>query len=176
MPEDRKGRGSIFNTVSMAEILLSQNLVQETQKVIADLKDKNKSDPTIVTLEKRVESLSQTTEPIARPQPARGFDRIDISCAKRVLTIEFELTEHSLLGAKKVARYSGYEIIRLFTASPGPRGVRTNTRDIKIPSHAAVLEIRGLPFKAVHVAAIGFLAHTGFFVPVARSSPLVIEK
>lgn len=165
----------MFNTVSMAEILLSQNLVQETQEVIADLKDKKQGDPTIVTLEKRVESLSQTAEPRARPQPARGFDRVDISYAKRVLAVEYELTENSLMGAKKVARYSGYEIIRLFTASPGPRGVRTNTRDIKISSNAAVLEIRGLPFKAVHVAAIGFLAHTGLFVPVARSSPLVIE-
>jgi len=52
--------------------------------------------------------------------------------------------------------------------------VRTSTLDIEAGLLAARLDLPGLPRPAVYVAAVGFLANTGEFLPLARTEPLTV--
>lgn len=161
----------LYVTVAMAEILLSQNLATESARVIGKLQKENNS-PKVQALAQRLTELNHTPEPV--PLEPANRDAIQLSCEGRTLTIRWEMTKESLAMAKRVVRYSGHKVVRIFSAVPGPRGVRTWTRDITLSHLAARLDLRGLPNPAVHVAAVGYLCNTGQFVPLARSQPLVI--
>ena len=163
----------VFATVSMAEILLAQNLISETEEVVRQLQKSDPMNPRVIALAER---LKQVKGPPVEQQPVTpvGADTTTLLAGSNVVVLKWELTQNGLDLAKRRARYSGRSIARLFTASPGPRGVRTMTRDIEIEHPAAQVALRGLPQPAVHVAAAGFLANTGMFVPLARSDALVM--
>jgi hypothetical protein len=165
--------GPEFVTVAMAEILLDQALVEEARKVIEELRTARGDDPKVLGLVERLEATGRPAEPI--PVTPLGRDRSSLTEHNGVLTAEWELTEGGLALARRRARYSGVRIIRLFSAAPGPRGVRSATRDTEVALLAGRLELRGLPRPAVHVLAVGFLSHTGQFVPLARSEPLTVR-
>jgi len=158
-----------FATVTMAEILLGQDMIAEAAEVIDRLSDERGDDARVGELLERVRERSAQGEVSQKSIPRKMVDRIEIGSMDGVLRISFELTDRGLAIARRKVRYSGHSIVRLFTASTGPRGVRKNTRDIEILHPAAQLDIHGLPRSSVHVAAIGFLGRNGAFVPLARS-------
>lgn len=158
-----------FATVTMAEILLGQDMIAEATEVIERLVDEYGDDARVKELLERIRERSIQGEVSQDLIPKKGIDRIEIESRDGVLSISFELTDQGLAIARRKVRYSGHSIVRLFTASTGLRGVRKNTRDIEILHPAAQLDIHGLPRSSVHVAAIGFLGRNGAFVPLARS-------
>ncbi len=158
-----------FATVTMAEILLGQDMIAEAAEVIDRLVDERGNDARVVELFERIRERSAQGE-VSQDSIARKMvDHIEIESRDGVLRISFELTDQGLAMARRKVRYSGHAIVRLFTASTGPRGVRKNTRDIEILHPAAQFDIHGLPRSSVHVSAIGFLGRNGAFVPLARS-------
>jgi hypothetical protein len=169
-PSGPNGR---FVTVAMVEILLSQQLLDEAEPLIAALTEKTPDDPRILVLRRRIEALRNQgpLEPV--PVDETGMDRIRLTPSDRGLGVVWEVIDASLALARRRARYSGRPVVRLFSAVPGPRGVRHGIRDLAIEPGAAGLDWPGLPAPAVHVAAVGFLANTGEFVPLAHSDPIV---
>jgi hypothetical protein len=172
---ERSDNKPMYATVSMAEVLLSQNLIQEATHVISCLEETEPSDP-------RVKLLSQRLHEMLSPRPVDSFDllsvgvdRICLSLVKTGIQIEWELTEAGLVIAKRAVRYSGRSIVRIFTASAGQRGVRTQVRDIEIPSLLGRTLLAGMPRPAVHVGAVGYLANTGVFMSSAQSSSLKVD-
>ena len=158
-----------FFTVAMAEILLGQDMIAEAAEVIDRLVEERGSDARVLELMQRVRDRLAQGE-VSQDSIARKMvDRIEIDSSDGMLRISFEVTDQGLSIARRKVRYSGHSIVRLFTASTGPRGVRKNTRDIEILHPAAQFDIHGLPKSSVHVAAIGFLGRNGAFVPLARS-------
>lgn len=158
-----------FFTVAMAEILLDQDMIAEAAEVIDRLVEEQGSDARVLELLQRVRDRLAQGE-VSQDSIARKMvDRIEIDSSDGMLRISFEVTDQGLAIARRKVRYSGHSIVRLFTASTGPRGVRKNTRDIEILHPAAQFDIHGLPKSSVHVAAIGFLGRNGAFVPLARS-------
>lgn len=158
-----------FFTVAMAEILLDQDMIAEAAEVIDRLVEEQGSDARVLELLQRVRDRLAQGE-VSQDSIARKMvDRIEIDSSNGMLRISFEVTDQGLAIARRKVRYSGHSIVRLFTASAGPRGVRKNTRDIEILHPAAQFDIHGLPKSSVHVAAIGFLGRNGAFVPLARS-------
>ncbi len=165
----------MFVTVSMAEILLTQNLVNETAKVVARLQKIDPANPRVLALAKRLEEVAQAGGTGSVAIEERGVDYVKIERKSGSLLLRWELTPEGLAIAKAAARFSGTRILRLFTAQPGPRGVRTGSRDIGVEHAAGEMLCYGLPDTAVHVGAIGYLANTGVFVPLARSEPCVVR-
>jgi hypothetical protein len=165
----------MFFTVSMAEILLSQNLVTETAKVVARLRKIDPANPRVAALAKRLEEVNRAGGSDAVPIKARGEDYAELELRNGPLLLRWELTREGLAIAKATARFSGSRVFRLFTAQPGPRGVRTGSRDIVLEHTSGEMLCHGLPDSAVHVGAVGYLANTGVFVPLARSEPCVVR-
>jgi hypothetical protein len=166
-------QNEIFVTTAMAEILLSQHMLTEARRVIEQLLENEPENPRHIALEHRLQSMVRHGEREPKPIPSRDQDFIALKLSPNTLQMDWELKEESIALAQRKARYAGQNIVRLFSAVPGPRGVRTSTRDITIGVGAAHIEITGLPCPAVHVAATGFLSKTGEFVPLAQSEPIV---
>jgi hypothetical protein len=163
----------IFVTVSMAEILLDQDMIEEAGKMVAQLLKREPNNSRVQALKVRLDGFTAGESIPRKPQ---GIDGISIENLESGLRMVWELTTSSLELVGRQVRYSGCNVIRLFTAAPGPRGVRTTTRDIQIEIPAGQLDLSGLPSPAVFVAAVGFLANTGTFVPLARSIVLAAAK
>jgi len=158
-----------FATVAMAEILLAQDLWQEAAEVVDALAARDPADPRVLDLRRRLGLRSSRGELQPQAVEALGRDRVSLEPTDAGLRLTWELTAAGLELARRVVRYSGLRIVRLFTAIAGPRGVRTGTRDIEISLPAGRLELPGMPSAAVYVAAVGFRGHSGVFVPLARS-------
>jgi hypothetical protein len=171
---DRTDKDLVFITVSMAEILLSQNLVSETRRLVAELQKSDPENPRVVALAERLRQVAVAPPLEQTPVSAAGIDTAELLAGPDQVILQWELTPEGLGIARQRAQYSGRSIARIFTAVPGPRGVRTGTRDIELRHAAGRAVLRGLPRPAVHVAAVGFLANTGVFVPLARSASLVV--
>lgn len=172
---ERPDNDLVFATVSMAEILLAQNLVSETAKVVARLQKIDPANPRVIALAKRLKEMEKAGSAGAVAIEARGVDYVALERKDGPLLLRWELTGEGLAIAKAAARFSGTRVLRLFTAQPGPRGVRTASRDIGVTHAAGEMLCYGLPETAVHVGAIGYLANTGVFVPLARSEPCVVR-
>ncbi len=165
----------MYATVSMAEILLSQNLAAEAEKVILVLQKRLPGDPRVTALAERLAEMRRP--PAADTAPSlspTGFDRIALENASPGIGIEWELTESGLAMAKRAVRYSGRPVIRLFTAAAGRRGVRTGIRDIDIHALFGRTVLAGMPRPAVHTAAVGYLANTGVFISCSQSLTLKV--
>jgi hypothetical protein len=160
---------SPFATVSMAEILLAQDLWKEAAEVVEVLAARELVDPRLHELKRRIEQRSLRGELEQRPVDAAGRDRIALALTDAGLGLTWELTDAGLALARRSVRYSGVTIVRLFTAVAGPRGVRTGTRDIEVELPAGELDLLGVPSSAVYVAAAGYLGRNGVFAPLARS-------
>lgn len=171
---DAPTRGSMYATISMAEILLSQNLASEAEKVIRALEKKNPFDPHVQSLVGRLKELLRPPNADASLPSLTGIDRVWLRNADPGLCVGWELTEAGLLMAKRTVRYSGRAVVRLFTAAMGQRGVRTQLRDIDISLPAGQTVLAGMPRPAVHAAAVGYLANTGQFVSCAQSPSLKV--
>ncbi len=156
----------------MAQILIDQNLFDEARHVIEQLRARDGDDPRIAALGLRLEQISEPADPV--PVDTLGEDDVTVAIEGEALRVAWEITEDGLAMAKRRVRYSGKNIIRLFAAVPGPRGVRTSTLDIEAGLFAARLDLPGLPRPAVYVAAVGFLANTGEFLPLSRTEPLAV--
>jgi hypothetical protein len=160
----------------MAEILLAQDLWKEAAEVVGALLSRQPIDPRVPDLARRLELRSAQGDVEQRPVDARGGDRAGLLRTESGLRLTWELTDDGLALARRVARYSGVSIVRLFTAITGPRGVRTGRRDIEVDLRAGQIELIGVPRSAVCVAAAGFLARSGVFVPLARSETVGGER
>ncbi len=165
----------LYVTVSMAEILLAQNMVQEAGRVIAKLKKTEPDNPRIAELATRLEEMKELKSSIIPSPPSCGIDRVFLFVINSGLGVEWELTETGLAIAKRAAKYSGRPVVRLFTATAGPRGVRTQLRDLDLPSLIGSTVVPGMPRSSVHVAAVGYLANTGLFVSSAQSASLKVD-
>jgi hypothetical protein len=170
--KEQENNKPMYVTVSMAEVLLSQNLVQEAKRVISRLEETEPSNPRVKVLSQRLKEM--LTPPPVEPSALSplGFDRVCLSLINTGIQVEWELTETGLEIAKRAVRYSGRSVVRLFTASAGQRGVRTQLRDVNLPELIGKTLLLGMPRPAVHVAAVGYLADTGVFVSSAQSSSL----
>jgi hypothetical protein len=166
-------QNEIFVTTAMAEILLNQHMLTEARRVIEQLLENEPENPRHIALEHRLQAMVRHGEREPKPIPSRDQDFIALKLSPNTLQMDWELKEESIALAQRKARYGGQNVVRLFSAVSGPRGVRTSTRDIAIGVGAAHIEITGLPCPAVHVAAAGFLSKTGEFVPLAESEPIV---
>lgn len=158
----------------MAEILLRQNLVDEARLVVEKLLTEDPDNPRVTALADRIENVTGCRTVSQIPVSPKNTDIVSIQEFESSIRIEWGLTEEGLTLAKRKVRYSGRNVLRLFSAVPGPRGVRTSTQDLEIAHMTARLDLSGLPQPAVHVAAVGFLANTGEFVPLAQSEPLMV--
>jgi hypothetical protein len=174
MPE-HPDKDLIFVTVSMAEILLAQNLVEETRAVVVQLLKSDPQNPRVKALAERLRQVMKATDDTPTAIPPQGRDYITLEW-DGALRLRWELTRDGLDIAKAEVRYLGNPNVRLFTAQPGPRGVRTASLDIEAEPPAGEHSRPGLPVPAVHVAAAGFLARTGRFLPLARSEPLLVTR
>ena len=172
---DSSDQGTIFVTVAMAEILLNQNLTDDARTVIDELLHREPDNPRVAALKKRLEEIPGYGSLEEVPMAPADKDTIMLETRNQTVRIEWTATEKGLALARRRVRYSGKTLVRLFSAVRGPRGVRTATRDLAISHLTARLDLNGLPRPAVHVAAVGFLANTGEFVPLARSEPLVVS-
>jgi hypothetical protein len=172
---DRPDKDLVFVTISMAEILLSQNLVSETRRVLEELRKSDPENPRVIALAERLKQVSGAPPLEQTEVTTAGLDAVELFAGSDQVTLKWELTPEGLAIARQRAQYSGRNIARIFTAVPGPRGVRTGTRDIELLYIAGEAVLRGLPRPAVHVAAVGFLANTGVFVPLARSASLKVS-
>ena len=161
-----------FTTVAMAEILMVQDLVKEASEVIARLEIQHPDDERVRELRKRMSQKMGLGLKPQVPATASHLDRIMLQFKEDILHIEWELTPSGLDLAKRTVRYSGNSIIRLFSAAPGPRGVRTTVRDLFLELNVGSQEISGTARGAVHTAAVGFLGRNGAFVPMARALPV----
>ncbi|MCP4606701.1 MAG: hypothetical protein GY847_40370 [Proteobacteria bacterium] len=170
---DHQAKDPFFVTAAMAEILISQNLAEEARRVTDQLSEREGESPRVIALYERLDEMSKQIDPI--PAEPRGRDSVTVAIEGKTLKVGWEITEDGLALARRKVRYSGHSVLRLFSAVPGPRGVRTSTQDIELELSAASLDLNGLPHPAVHVAAVGFLGNTGEFVPLARSEPLVVS-
>ncbi len=157
----------------MAEILIRQNLLVKAQSVIDRLCEREGQTPQVASLYQRLKEKSKQAGAV--PTEPKGRDSVALEPLDQTLQIEWEITEDGIALARRRARYSGKNILRIFSAVPGPRGVRTSIQDIEVSLLAAKLYLNGLPQPAVYVAAVGFLANTGEFVPLARSEPLSVS-
>jgi hypothetical protein len=169
-------KDSHFVTVSMAEILLAQNMVSDTRKVIRSLLEIEPNNPRVLALVQRLDEVTQGEAQKLERIPEHGVDRIHLTRRDAAVVVAYEITDRGIAIAKSAARYSGRMVVRIFTAAPGPRGVRTVTRDFDVAVGAAALPLLGMQRPAVHVASVGYLANTGTFVPLAQTqAPLVIS-
>ncbi|MCU0663934.1 MAG: tetratricopeptide repeat protein [Myxococcota bacterium] len=173
---DIRSQSDLFATVSMAEILLAQNLVDQARRVLFHLPSEHEVEPRIAALRERLAEIGTRHTLDQVPQPSQGRDRVAVEFTNRTMRIDFEVTDEGVALARRKTRFAGRSVLRLFTAHIGPRGVRTTTRDIDLQMPSARLELLGTPRPAVHVAAVGYLAHTGEFVPLSSSSPLPVAK
>ncbi len=167
---------ALFVTVSMAEILLDQELVVDAGKVIEQLLEKAPANPRILALDQRLKDILKQGPLVQVPIAPKDSNSVTIEKNDTLLKLEWEVTENGLAFAKRVVRYSGQTILRLFSAVPGPRGVRTSTRDIELDHLSAEMSLLGLPYPGVFVAAVGYLGNTGEFVPLAHSESLMVSK
>ena len=165
---------TMYATASMAEVFLSQNLVSEAQKVIAALQETDPSNPRLPALVLRLEEMRRSTPSVLPPPAAAGVDRVALIAETTGIGLEWEITEAGLAMAERAVRYSGRTIVRLFTAAAGPRGVRTQLRDIDVQELIGRTILYGLPRPSVHTAAVGYLANTGVFVSAAQSPSLKV--
>ncbi|MDD5308386.1 MAG: hypothetical protein PHU25_13780 [Deltaproteobacteria bacterium] len=164
-----------FATLAMAEILLGQDLWAEAGGVLDRFEERHPGDPRLAQLRHRLaEKIAEGSVGEIALEP-RGMDRISLGVSGKALRAEWEITEDGIGMARRAVGYSGTTVLRLFTASRGPRGVRCVTRDLPVAGAAARVDLRGLPRPAVHVASVGFLGNNGRFVPVARSATLGVE-
>ncbi|MBN2715352.1 MAG: hypothetical protein JXX14_05825 [Deltaproteobacteria bacterium] len=161
-----------FTTVAMAEILMVQDLVKEASEVIARLEQTHPDDERVKALRRRMSQKMGMGLKSQCPAVEKGFDRIHLHFSDDTLHIEWELTDDGLALAKRTVRYSGFSIVRLFSAVPGPRGVRTSVRDLILELNTGQQDISGTAKGAVHTAAVGFLGRNGAFVPMARALPI----
>lgn len=166
------GARTPFTTAAMAEILLGQDLVREAAEVIERLEGGQLADPRVERLRQRLAERLARGEAVQVPIPEIGADRVAIAIEEGALRATWELSDAGLAIAKRRVRYSGHAVIRLFTATVGPRGVRKALTDFEIRYKAGCVDLGGPPRPAVHVAAVGFLGRNGAFVPLARSAPL----
>lgn len=153
----------------MAEILLAQDLWEEAGAVVDALMRREPIDPRVPELKRRLDQRARQGEIEQRPVDPAGVDRVALELVGGRLRLTWELTREGLELARRAVRYSGREIVRLFTAIAGPRGVRTGTRDLELSLPAGRIELLGVPLAAVYVAAVGYLGLNGVFVPLARS-------
>ncbi len=167
---------NIFVTTAMAEILLNQNMLAEARKIIEQLIENEPENPRHIALGQRLKAMVNHGERDPIPTTPKGSDFVSLSGGEKTLHVAWEVMDESVALAKRKARYAGQCIVRLFSAVPGPRGVRKSTKDITINPGAARIELTGLPFPAVHVAAVGFLSNTGEFVPLAESETIVASN
>jgi hypothetical protein len=156
----------------MAEILLAQDLWQEAAAVVETLLERDQVDPRVAELERRLAQRSSHGEIEQQPVAPAGVDRVVLELADERLRLTWELTPEGVELARRAVRYSGREIVRLFTAIAGPRGVRTGTRDVELSLPAGRVELLGVPLRAVYVAAVGYLGLSGVFLPLARSQTI----
>jgi hypothetical protein len=161
-----------FTTAAMAEILLGQDLVREAAEVIERLERTHGRDPRVERLRHRLGERLARGEAVQVPIPELGADRVALAVEGGALRATWELSDAGLAIAKRRVRYSGHAVVRLFTATVGPRGVRRALVDFEIRHKAGRVDLGGLPRPAVHVAAVGFLGRSGAFVPLARSVPV----
>jgi hypothetical protein len=166
-------QNEIFVTTAMAEILLNQHMLAEARRIIEQLLENEPENPRHVALNHRLHAMVHHGEREPKPIPSSDRDFVILKRRSDTLQMEWELKEESIALAQRKARYAGQNVVRLFSAVPGPRGVRTSTRDITIGVGAAHVEMTGLPCPAVHVAAAGFLSKTGEFIPLAESETVV---
>jgi len=164
--------GPTFHTVTMAEILLGQDLITEAAEVLEQLEQENAEDPRVRKLGIRIADRQKAGISDQHPIKESGADMVSLELNERAILITWELTDDGLALAKRRVRFSGNQILRLFTASGGPRGVRKSTRDFELTHRAAIMSLDGAPTPSVHVAAVGFLGLNGAFVPLASSPPL----
>ena len=68
----------MFVTVSMAEILLAQNLVSDTAKVVARLRKIDPNNPRVIALAKRLEEMARAGSASAAAIDARGEDYVEL--------------------------------------------------------------------------------------------------
>jgi hypothetical protein len=169
-------QSTIFVTTAMAEILLHQNMLAEAGRIIEQLLEKEPENPRHIALGQRLKAMANHGEQEPTPMALKERDFVTLKLGKKTLHLAWEVKEKSVALAKRKARYAGHCIVRLFSAVPGPRGVRTSTKDMAVDPGAAQIEWTGLPRPAVHVAAVGFLSKTGEFVPLAESESLVASN
>ncbi len=166
----------IFATAAMAEIFLSQNLLEQARRVVDELDATDSRNPRIPELRRRIDEVAQRSGHDTVALEPIGRDSISLELCEGALRVYWELTEKGLELARHTARYSGGPIVRLFTAAVGPRGVRTGIRDHEMDKLCARRDFFGMPRPATHVAAVGFLANTGEFVPMAQSEVLKVSE
>jgi len=157
---------------ALAEILLDQGLLAEARGMLERLQQERPGDGRIGGLLRRLVERERAGEPEQRPAERRGRDAVTLVVAGSDLEIRWELTEAGLDLARRAARCSGSPVVRLSTVTSGPRGVRRSFRDIALAHSCGSTRLAGLPRPAVHVAAAGFLARSGVFVPLAASAPV----
>ena len=171
---DENGKHPPFITISMGEILLAQNMLADTRKVVRHLQVQEPDNPRVKALAKRLKEVEKGESQRPSILPREGIDRIALAEKEGAVAVVFEITEKGMAIAKRTARYSGRAVVRIFTAAPGPRGVRTVTRDLDVEQGAASIPLFGLQRPAVHVASVGYLANTGMFVSLAQTErPLI---
>jgi hypothetical protein len=161
-----------FITVAMAEILLVQNQLKEAAGMIKELEQRFPDDQRVQRLKQRLQQRERSGDLVQTSEVQTGKDSVVLKLDSSLLNIRWELTPESLALAKKQVRYSGKNILRLFTASPGPRGVRTAVQDFVLNYDCASMTVSGIPAMAVFAAAVGFLGHSGLFVPVGQAAPV----
>ena len=170
-PPEKK---TMYATASMAEVFLSQNLVSEAAKVISALLEADPNNPRTQALALRLEEMRRAAPSVLPAPTDTGIDRVHLNTESTGIGLEWELTKEGLAMAERAVRYSGRPIIRLFTAAAGPRGVRTQLRDIEVQDLIGRTILYGLPRPSVHTAAVGYLANTGVFVSAAQSPSLKV--
>jgi hypothetical protein len=163
----------MYTTAAMAEILLSQDMLRDAEAVIATLEKEHPGDQRVQLLRQRLNDRQGGGEPVQRPEEPMGTDRLTMALDRTQLQVSWELSDDGLALARRQVRYSGQTILRLFIAQPGPRGVRTLTRDFDLAHHCGSCTFSGMPALAAFTAAIGFLGRNGHFVPMARAVPVV---
>ncbi len=168
---ERRSRAGPLATPALAEILLDQGLLAEARKMLDRLERERPGDERVQRLVKRLAEREIAGEPSQEPRKGNGCDAASLVAVGRDLEVLWELTEEGLELARRAARCSGSPVVRLLTVANGPRGVRKNIRDIVLQHRSGRLLLAGLPRPAIHVAAAGFLAKSGAFVPLATSAP-----
>ena len=168
---DRKPVAEPLATVALAGILLDQGLLPEAREMLDRLARKRPGDERIPHLLERLSELEGSGEQAQEPMEGGGTDTVALAVRGRDLELRWELTEAGLALAGRTARCSGAPVVRLLTVNTGPRGARKTWRDIALLHPCGRLLLCGLPRPAVHVAAAGFLARSGVFVPLTTSAP-----